>query len=196
MGKRLAAIGMAAAIAGGGLTVAAINPLTVAGADASAVSTKAPTAPPATAKVHRKGPLQRALDKLVANHTLTRAQADKVLAGAKAEVKAGKATRKSNRQELLGVVAKALDATPEQVVAGLKDGTSIAAQAEAKGIDRQVVDDAVTKALTARIDAAVKAGKLTPAQATKLKARLDKAVDRILDADGHRLGRRGKGRGN
>ncbi|MCU1358031.1 MAG: hypothetical protein JWM89_3449 [Acidimicrobiales bacterium] len=195
MGKRLAAIGMAAAIAGGGLTVAAINPLTAAGAAPTAVPA-APTPPGTTAAAHRKGPLQRALDKLVANHTLTRAQADKVLAGAKAEVKAGKATRKSNRQELLGVVAKALDATPEQVVAGLKDGTSIAAQAEAKGIDRQVVDDAVTKALTVRIDAAVKAGKLTPEQATKVKARLDRAVDRILDADGHRLGRRGKGQGN
>jgi polyhydroxyalkanoate synthesis regulator phasin len=196
MGKRLAAAGMAAAIGIGGLTVAAVNPLAGAGAQGDPAPAAAPAADP---KADRTGPLQRALDALVADGTLTEAQAAKVKAKVTAEAKEGRAERKAKRTErradTLAVVAEALGSTPDEVKAGLKDGTSIAAQAEAKGVDRKVVDDALTKAITERIDAAVADGKLTEEQATKAKGRIDEAVDRILDADGHRLrdraGRRG-----
>lgn len=188
MGKRLAAVGMAAAIGVGGLTVAAINPLTVAGAQgAPTTSTTSAKGAPA-----HDGPLKRALDKLVADGTLTQAQADKVAETTKAEAKAGRAQHKekakARRAEVLAVVAKALGSTPDQVKAGLKDGTSIAEQAKAAGVDRQTVDDALTKALTARIAAAVKDGKITSEQAAKATSHLDKVVDRILDADGSHRG--------
>lgn len=187
MGKRLAAVGVAAAIAGGGLTVAAVNPLSVAGA--ASASTPATTSAAPAAKV--EGPLKQALKTLVADHTLTQAQADQVLATTKADAKADrakhKATRKANRQELVALVAKAIGETPQQLVAGLRDGTSIAKQAEAKGVSRQAVSDVITKALDARIDAAAKAGKIKPARAARLKGRVPAAVTRILDADGHRL---------
>ena len=183
MGKRLAAVGMAAAIGVGGLTVAAVNPLQVAGAqDAPTTQTTGSTAP------KHDGPLQRALKKLVADGTLTQAQADKVVEATKAEAKAASEARKDKRGETVAVVAKALGSTPDDVKAGLKAGTSIAEQAKAAGVDRQVVDDALTQHLTARIDAAVKDGKLTAEQATKAKARLDKAVDRIIDADPSQFG--------
>ena len=188
MGKKLAAVGMAAAIGLGGLTVAAVNPLGVAGAqDAPAASTEAPAA--------KDGPLARALDALVADGTLTQAQADAVAAKAKAEAEAGRAEHKENRKArraaTLDVVAEALGSTPDEVKAGLKDGQSIAAQAEAKGVDRQVVDDALTKHLNASIDAAVKDGTLTEERAAKAKEHVDQAVDRILDADGSGAGRKG-----
>ena len=189
MGKRIAALGMTAAIGLGGLGVAALNPLTVAGAQNGSTTTEAPAS---TGKAAHDGPLKRALDKLVADGTLTQAQADKVLSTTKAEAQAAKDQRKekgkANRQELAKVVADAIGSTPAKVAEGLKGGTSIAEQAKAAGVDRQVVDDAVTKALTDRIDAAVKDGKLTADRATKAKARLDKVVDRILDADGTRRG--------
>lgn len=189
MGTRLAAVGMAAAIGLGGLGVAALNPLTVAGAQNASTAT---TAPASTGTASHDGPLKRALQKLVADGTLTQEQADKVLATTKAEAQAAKDQRKekgkANRQELLKVVADAIGTTPAKVTEGLKGGTSIAEQAKAAGVDRQVVDDAVTKVLTARIDAAVQDGKLTDEQATKAKARLDKVVDRILDADGSHRG--------
>jgi len=192
MGKRIAAAGLAVAIAGGGLTVAAINPLGIAGAQDAPTTTSAP-ATTGAAKGAKEGPLGRALDDLVADGTLTQAQADKVTSTVKTEVKEGRADRKAHRQErrteLLATVAKAIGTTPEQVKAGLKDGTSIAEQAKAKGVDRQVVDDAVTKALTARIDAAAKAGTLTSEQATKAKAKVGAAVDKLLDADGSHLGK-------
>ena len=194
MGQRLAAIGMAGAIAVGGLTVAAVNPLSVAGATAGTVTTAAKPTPAKAKAIRAKagaGVLKKALDKLVAEKKLTRTQADEVLAATKAEAKAEIKTRvekrKTNRADLVGVVATAIGSTPDQVKAGIKGGTSIAAQAKGKGVDRQVVDDAVTKALTARIDAAVKAGKLKPARADRMKGNLDKAVDRILDADGSRI---------
>ena len=191
MGKRLAAVGMAAAIGVGGLAVAAVNPLGVAGATSTTTTQTAPTT--AGEGTRRDGPLQRALAKLVADGTLTQAQADKVTETTKAEAKAGhqerRAQLKDRRKELVAVVAKAIGSTPEQVTAGLKDGTSIAKQAEAKGVDRKVVADAVTTALTGRIDAAVKDGTLTAERAATIKQRLPKQVDRILDADGHRAGR-------
>ena len=51
------------------------------------------------------------------------------------------------------------------------------------------VDDALTEHLNANIDAAVKAGKLTEERAAKAKEHVDRAVDRILDADGSGAGR-------
>lgn len=200
MGKRLAAVGMSAIIAAGGFGVAAVNPLGVAGAKPH-LSTADPVA--SGAKAELTGPLDRSLAKLVADKTLTEAQAAKVKDAVKAEAKAArgkhkagdakhKANRMDRRAEMLGVVAKALGSSPDGVKAGLKDGKSVAAQAEAKGIDRQVVEDAVTKALTDRIDAAVKDGKLPADKAAKAKTHVAKAVDRILDADGsHAKGRHG-----
>lgn len=186
MGKRLAAVGMAAAIGLGGLGVAALNPLGVAGAQDGTATTEAPAA--GTGAEHRDGPLARALDKLVADGTLTQAQADEVQAATKAEAEAGRkeraANRKDRRQALLAAVADALGTTPEQVATGLKGGTSIAEQAEAAGVERQVVDDAVTKLLTERIDAAEADGHLTEERAAKAREHVDQAVDRILDADG------------
>ena len=142
MGKKLAAVGMAAAIGVGGLAVAAVNPLGAAGAqEAPAACTKAEV------KEHRK----------------------------------------ARRAATLAVIAEALGSTPAEVKAGLKDGTSVAAQAEAKGVDRQVVDDALTAHLNANIDAAVESGRLSEERAAKAKDHVDTAVDRILDADGSRI---------
>ena len=187
MGKRLTAISAAAAIGIGGLTVAAINPIGMAGAQ----DTTSTTAPPAGgARTPRSGPLERALKDLVADGTLTEAQAAKVKEAVTSEAKAGHQKRKDRRADVLQVAAEAIGSTPDEVKAGLKDGTSIADQAEANGVDRQVVDEALTKAITARIEAAVKAGTVTADQGAKATARVDKVVDRILDADGTK-GRRG-----
>lgn len=190
MGKRLAAIGAAAAIGIGGLTVAAVNPLSVAGAqDEPAAEAPGSGGAETKGKADRNGPLERALDGLVADGTLTEDQADKVTDAVASEVAEGRQARKDRRAETLAVVADALGSTQDEVTAALKDGTSIAAQAEAQGVDRQVVDDALTTALTARIDEAVKAGTITEERGAKATEKLAKAVDRILDADASRAGR-------
>lgn len=199
MGKRLAAVGAAAAIGIGGLTVAAVNPLSVAGAQDKPAA-EAPGSGSAGAKgkgkVDRNGPLDRVLDGLVADGTLTTEQATKVTDALTAEVAEGRQARKDRRAETLAVVADAVGSTPDEVRAALKDGTSIAAQAEANGVERQVVADALTKSMSARIDEAVKAGMITGDKGAKAKKKLPKAVDRTLDADGSGRGRKGPRGGN
>lgn len=188
MGNKLAAVGLAAAIGVGGLTVAAVNPLGVAGAQDTPAATTTTVVGGGSSSATREGPLKRALAKLVADGTLTQAQADAVTTATKSEAEAGKAERvegrKDRRAALIAVAAKAIGSTPEDVKAGLAKGTSIADQAKAKGVDRQVVDDALTAHINAGIDTAVKDGKLTPERAAKAKKHVDQAVDRILDADG------------
>lgn len=203
MGKRFAAIGMAAAIAGGGLAVAAVNPLQAVGASTGSAATSTTEVPsagqPGTGRGigQGNGPLATALKALVADGTLTQDQADKVVAKVKAEAEAARAERKDRRtdrrQELLDAAATAIGSTPEQMKAGLKDGKSLAAQAEAKGVSRQTLVDALTKAIDGQIDQAVADGKLPADRAAKLKARTPKVVERIVDADGHRLRQAGRG---
>ena len=77
--------------------------------------------------------------------------------------------------------AKALGLTPEQLRAELMAGKSIEDVAKAKGVDLKNVQSAIVAAEKAAIDQAVKDGKLTPAQADKLKAALDKRADKIMD---------------
>jgi len=189
MGKRFAAVGMAAAIGVGGLAVAAVNPLGVAGAQEPPTTS---TPGPGGGTGAHDGPLERALDGLVADKTLTQEQADKVIEATKAEAKKGweehKEKAEARRAATMKVVADALGTTPDKVKAALKDGKSIAAQAEAAGVDRATVDKALTDHLNAGIDKAVADGKLTEERAEKAKEHVDDAVDRIIDADGNGFG--------
>ena len=185
MRTRLAALAATAAIGIGGLVVAAFNPMGMASAQ------DAPAAGPATG---RHGPLVRALDALVADGTITEAQAAAVTERVGDEATDGRPAGKERRAATIEVVADALGSTPSEVEAGLASGRSIAAQAEAAGVDRQAVDEALTGALSERIDAAVEAGKLTEARAAKGREKLDGVVDRILDADGSGTGRGGAAR--
>ncbi|MCB0971360.1 MAG: hypothetical protein KDA97_07570 [Acidimicrobiales bacterium] len=193
MRSKLAAIGTATALALGGLGVAAANPLAVAGAqDPDEAPAEAPAA-------ERQGPLERALDALVADGTLTAEQADAVREATRAEAEAGRAERQERRQarvaEHLEAVAEVLGTTPEAVREALVDGTSLAEQAEAAGVDRQAVADVLAAGMNDRIDAAEADGTIDADQAARAREHVDEAVERILDAapgEG-RWGRRGFG---
>lgn len=82
----------------------------------------------------------------------------------------------------LDAAAKALGITPAELQQDLKNGQSIAAVAKAKGVDVQSVITALTNEATSRIDAAVKAGKLTDAQAAKLKTGLADRITALVNA--------------
>ena len=76
----------------------------------------------------------------------------------------------------LDIVAKDLNLTPVQLKTALQGGQSIAALAKSKNVDPQkIINDLVADATT-RIDAAVSSGKITAAQATKMKANLTTAI--------------------
>ena len=81
----------------------------------------------------------------------------------------------------LQVVAKDLNMTPADLKTALAGGQSIAALARSKNVDPQkIINDLVADATT-RIDAAVSSGKITAAQATKMKANLTTAIGAFVN---------------
>src|SRR5690606_33955504 len=142
--------------------------------------------------VKHDGILKKALDGLVADGTITQEQADKVLEATKAEGKRVRTERKAQRAETLKIVADALGSTPDEVGAAMKDGTTIAEQAEAAGVDRAVIEKALAAHLDDRIDAAVSDGTMTAERAAKAKEHSADAAARIVDGfSRHRRGRPG-----
>jgi len=83
----------------------------------------------------------------------------------------------------LQVAAKDLDMTPAELKTALQ-GQSIAALAKSKNVDPQkIINDLVADATT-RIDAAASSGKITPDQATKMKASLATRITAFVDGTG------------
>ena len=81
----------------------------------------------------------------------------------------------------LQVVAKDLNMSAADLKTALQGGQSIAALARSKNADPQtIINDLVTDATT-RIDAAVSSGKITAAQATKMKANLTTAITAFVN---------------
>ena len=184
--RAAAGVVLAGVLGVGGLAVAALNPLGVAGAQDGATTTTAPAAAspgrgPATGRGQK---LQEVMDSLVADGTLTQAQADTVAARLKEA--AGEARgdrgerRRERRQEMLAVVAPVLDMTTEDLAAALKDGRTLEQVAEAQDVDPQDVIDALVAAGEDRIDQAVAAGELDGSRAEELKQRLAERVERLV----------------
>src|SRR3954451_7665743 len=178
--KLIASAVAAATLAGGGLAVAALNPLSSAGAaEHTATSTAAPSTSP---NAHRaRGVLSDVLDGLVAKGTLTQAQADAVTNGVKAEVKTHRQSHRLNRREVVQLVADTIHVPVTDLVSELKDGKSIAEVADAHHVDVKTVTDALVARGTQRIDQAVASGKLDATRAARLEARLPKLAERIVD---------------
>ena len=179
--RKLAASAAAVLTLGtGGLAIAAVNPLGTAGA-ATPATTPAPATTDAKTRPH---PLQAALAGLVKDGTLTQAQSDAVTKAVKAQVgQSGALTHlRQNRGEIVKTAATAIGIEPAELVTALKGGQSIADVAKANGVETKTVTDALVTAAGAKVDAAVQAGKVTSEQATKIKARLPKLAERIVEA--------------
>ena len=81
--------------------------------------------------------------------------------------------------------AKTIGITPKDLVTQLKAGKSVAEVATAHGVDPHTVVTNLVNGGNARIDAAVKSGKLDAARAAKAKARLPQAAERFVNAKRH-----------
>jgi hypothetical protein len=192
--RRMAAgAALAGAVAVGGLTVAAVNHLGVAGAqDGSTTTTAVAPQAPAAQGTDPKGAhkvVTDALASLVADGTITQAQSDAVAARLQETAKAARAGHRANRadrrQEMLKVAADAIGISTDDLKAQLKDGKTVKQVAEAKNVDPKKVIDALVKAADGRIDAAVTAGKLDSARADAAKQRVATRIERIVN-DGFR----------
>jgi hypothetical protein len=80
-----------------------------------------------------------------------------------------------------GELASILGMTPQDLQAQFQAGKSLAEIAQAKGISRDDLKKKLLDARSARLDAAVKAGRLTQAQADQIKAQMAANIDRRLD---------------
>lgn len=168
---------------------------TLPAGDTGAADTPPADAPP-DAPQGRRDRLASALDPLVKDGTITQTQADKVI-NAIVAAEPMRGGRKGGRLPL-DVVAKAIGISVDTLRSELDGTKSIADVAKAHNVEAQKVIDALVADATARIDAAVKDGKLTADQATTAKStledRITKRVNNVAPArrgDGHRGGRHG-----
>ncbi len=93
----------------------------------------------------------------------------------------------------LETAAKALGISEDDLKAELKDGKTLAEVAKEKGVDKQKVIDALVAEAKARGAEAVKAGKITQAQADE---HLENATERITKMVDEGFPKRGPGRGD
>jgi hypothetical protein len=93
-----------------------------------------------------------------------------------------KAHRKEIRKAGIEISAKTIGITPKALVTELRSGKSVAQVAAEHNVSAQTVVNALVGAADTKVDQAVTSGKLTSAQAAKIKAALPgyitKAVDR------------------
>jgi polyhydroxyalkanoate synthesis regulator phasin len=182
--KKLVAGGVAAlSIATGSLAVAVLNPLGAANAQTDGTTTTAPAtgSTGATAAPERGGPLKSVLDALVADGTITQAQADAITAKLDA-ARAAEPRREMGGPGLAGAklddIASVLGITTADLQSQLQAGTTLRAIAGDKV-------DALTTLLTdkanARIDQAVTDGKITAETAATMKAAVPAKVTAMLD---------------
>jgi urease alpha subunit len=92
-----------------------------------------------------------------------------------------KAHRHQIRKDALAVSAKSIGVTPQALRAELKSGKSVATVAGEHGVSTQTVVTALVNAADARVDQAVKVGKLTSDQAAKIKAALPARVTKAVN---------------
>lgn len=193
MNKYVATAGVAVGLLGGSLAVAAVNPLSGAGAQ-DTPSTTVPADPAPDPGVERVNPLDSALDELVADGTITQEQADAVAARTKEkrdELGVGPGGPRGEHRgpgamfggigEAVDSVASQLGITADELKEALRDGTSLNDLAAEHGVDPAAISQAIVDAADARIDAALADGKITQEQADSAKGKVSDSIDGIMD---------------
>jgi polyhydroxyalkanoate synthesis regulator phasin len=172
---------------------AGVTGLVVAPAVAATTSSQAPAADVAPERVSR---IADALSSLVDDGTLTQEQADRVATTLAEQLPGrgpGGGPGHGGRGHRLGAVletaAGALGITVEELRTALAGGQSLAGVAEAQGVQRQALVDALVAAANARVDEHLAEGDITQEQADARRAEVAERVDALVDREG--LPRRG-----
>lgn len=175
MRKKIAA---AALIGGLGLT----GGLLVAPGLASAAGTDG-----GTGASSRVAAIKDALKGLVADETITQAQADKVATALEERRKERRAERGGPggpglRRQLLGAEAAAvIGITPQELRTQLRAGKSLAQIAEANRVTRSALIDGLLAAAEKRLSTAVQNGRITQAEADSKRAALRSHLEAKVD---------------
>jgi hypothetical protein len=176
MNKKLVSISL-----GAGLIVGSAAGLIAVPAVSGAQSTSSTTA---TTPANRPDPsvrLNETLKPLVDAGTITQAQADAVVAALKAGMpERGEHGRGGKGGAGVEVAAQALGMTADELHTALKGGQTLAQIAESKGVDVQVVVDALVASATNQINEKVASGELTQAEADEKLANVtDRVTERV-----------------
>jgi hypothetical protein len=89
--------------------------------------------------------------------------------------------RREVRREVAQLTADTIGISREELRTELASGKSIAQVASDNGVDPQTVIDALVADATTRVDQALADGKIDAEQATKVKERLPRAVDKLVN---------------
>jgi hypothetical protein len=191
----LAAVAVAALVAGP-VADAAAHPRDRGGHDRGHDRRRAACRTAAIAEVR----LDDALDDLVADGTLTQAQADAVAAAVRDAGETGDGSPTPDlaahcagtldRVEVFDVVTDLLGLPAEEIRDLLLDGQSLAEIAADQGVERAALVAALQDQAVARLDEAEAAGRLEPERRAELEERLFAGIERLVDA--HRGDRRAR----
>jgi hypothetical protein len=174
-----------------GLVLAGVVGLTGLGIGAALRPTAASAATSSTtqAVTTRLTALKNALASLVKDGTLTQAQADKVATTLDSALPERGFGHGGHRGVDLDTAAGVLGMTTDQLRTALDGGKTLAQVAQGKGVSQATLVDKLVAAEKLQIAAAVKAGRLTQAQAdamtADLKARITERVTSARPAGGH-----------
>lgn len=176
MNRKIVSIGL-----GAGLAVGSVAGLIAVPAISGAQSAD-PTS--STAPANRPDPAVRlgeTLKPLVDAGTITQAQADAVIAALKADMPAhGDHARTGKGGPGLDVAAQALGMTTDELHSALDGGQTLAQVAADKGVNVQVVIDALVASATNHINEEVTSGEITQAEADqKLADLVQHVTDRV-----------------
>ncbi len=189
MKKRFAAAGLAAGLTGGAIAGIALTHPSVSGAQTD--TTTETTVPAQTdetvSDATRPEPgawLSETLAPLVANGTITQAQADAVIeAIQEARPDHGLRGHRFGRGVNLEVAATAIGITPEELRTALQGGQSLAEVAEANGVAVQTVIDAFVADLKTHLDTRVASGAMTQAEADEKLADATERITAMVNGD-------------
>ncbi|GIU84844.1 MAG: hypothetical protein KatS3mg008_1619 [Acidimicrobiales bacterium] len=174
-------------ILAGSLVLSAVSPVDLVGAQSSSESSSTTTVPADqfgdSASRRREGILSEALDQLVREGTLTREQADAVLARVR-ELAGQRWAEKAADNPAVQKAAEVIGVSVDDLVAALRDGKTIAQIASEKGVDSQKVVDALVAQVKERVDRAVEDGKIDSQQAEKILERAQERIQRWVEEGG------------
>lgn len=172
MNKKIVSISL-----GAGLIVGSAAGLIAVPAVSGAQSTSSTAA---TAPANRPDPsvrLNETLKPLVDAGTITQAQADAVIAALKADMpERGERGRGGKGGAGLEVAAQSLGMSADELQTALKGGQTLAQVAADKGVNVQVVVDALVASATNHINEEVASGELTQAEADEKLANVTERV--------------------
>ncbi len=162
--KRLAAAGLIAGLAVGGLGGVALGVPAISSAQDTTASTTQQPATPNAATDHAN-PMLETLQPLIDNGTITQAQADAVISALEAARPADGRGHDGHGGPGLDAAASALGISADELHQSLDSGSTIADIAQSKGVDVQTVIDTMVADLQTHLNAEVASGEHTQAEA-------------------------------